>query len=440
MKNHQFKTILFGLAFIVFSSPVAAQVWTLQQCIDTAQKHNKTLQISKNNWHISEEKQKEAKANLLPKLSASTDYKYFNDLPTQLMPQSAFGGPEGVFNATQFGVPHNINASVQLSVPLFNSQIYGAIQTTKIASELSQLQVKKTEEQLIFDISNLYFNAQIVKHQKFFADSNLVNTNRLLQNLKLLKELQMAKGSDVDKLQLQSEQLNMQLQLIQSNYEQILNALKFSMGISLEQEIDIDSRIEYQSSNMYQRTNTLDMRIASTYNQILNSELKTLKNTRLPSVSLYGSYGTTGFGYTEKPNDFLDFYSVSFAGLQISYPIFNGTITQKRVSQKRIEIQNGDLQLESVKDQNKMLLKNAENQKLIAVSTIETSLFQINLANAIYQQSVLQQKEGMASISDVLLADNSLREAQQAYLSAVVSYLKADLELKKLSGAISGTN
>ncbi len=440
MKNYQFKTILFGFAFIVFSSPVAAQVWTLQQCIDTAQEYNKTLQISKNNWNLSEQKQKEAKANLLPKISASTDYKYFNDLPTQLMPQSAFGGPEGVFNATQFGVPHNITASIQLSVPLFNSQIYGAIQTTKIASELSQLQVKKTEEQLIFDISNLYFNAQIVKHQKFFADSNLVNTNRLLQNLKLMKELQLAKGSDVDKLRLQAEQLKMQLQLIQSNYEQILNALKFSMGVSLEQEMDIDSRIEYLSTEKYQKTTTLDMRIASTYNQILNSDLKNLKNSRLPSVSLFGSYGTTGFGYTEKPNDFLDFYSVSFAGLQISYPIFNGTITQKRVTQKRIEIQNSDLQVELVKDQNKMLLKNAENQKSIAISSIETSALQIKLANSIYQQSVLQQKEGMASISDVLLADNSLREAQQAYLSAVVNYLKADLELKKLSGAVSIKN
>jgi outer membrane protein TolC len=36
-----------------------------------------------------------------------------------------------------------------------------------------------------------------------------------------------------------------------------------------------------------------------------------------------------------------------------------------------------------------------------------------------------------------LLADNALREAQQTYLTTVIDYLKADLELKKLTGNIS---
>jgi len=38
------------------------------------------------------------------------------------------------------------------------------------------------------------------------------------------------------------------------------------------------------------------------------------------------------------------------------------------------------------------------------------------------------------------LADNALREAQQAYLTSMVDYLKADLELKKLTGNISINN
>ena len=35
------------------------------------------------------------------------------------------------------------------------------------------------------------------------------------------------------------------------------------------------------------------------------------------------------------------------------------------------------------------------------------------------------------------MADNALREIQQQYLSAIVGYLKADLELKKLTGNFS---
>ena len=438
--NRLIRPFLIVFLLLTINSITKAQTWSLQQCIDTAQVYNKTLQISINNKAISEQKHLEARANLIPKVNIAAEYKYFNDLPTQLMPQSAFGGPEGVFKATQFGVPHNISSSIQMSVPLYNPQIYGAIKTTQIASELSELQVRKTEEQLYFDISNLYYNAQIIQHQKAFADSNYVNTIRLLKNLTLLKEQLMIKGSDVSKVQLQADQLAMQQQLIQSNYDQVMNALKFSMGISLDKNIQIESEIEFESIADYENHSTLDMQITATYNRILNNDLKTLKNSRLPSVLLYGAYGTTGFGYTEKPNDFLNFYPLSFAGLQIAYPLFNGTITMKRIKQKKIEIQNNELQIDLVKDQNSMLLKNARNQKLISVTTIETSSSQIQLAQSIYNQSILQQKEGIATLADVLLADGSLREAQQAYLTAVVNYLKADLEVKKLTGNISIKN
>ena len=57
-----------------------------------------------------------------------------------------------------------------------------------------------------------------------------------------------------------------------------------------------------------------------------------------------------------------------------------------------------------------------------------------------YAQTFLQQKQGTASLTDVLLADSALREAQQNYLSALVEYLKADLELKRLSGLLGAKN
>ena len=84
-----------------------------------------------------------------------------------------------------------------------------------------------------------------------------------------------------------------------------------------------------------------------------------------------------------------------------------------------------------------MQVENAKMQREIAGKTVENTTEQINLAQSIYEQSLLQQKHGTANLTDVLLADNTLREAQQAYLSAIVDYLKADLELKKLTGNIS---
>jgi outer membrane protein TolC len=433
------KHSLLLLLLIVFQA-VQAQVWSLQQCIDTAQIYNKNLQMNRNNMAIGEQREKEAKANLIPKVTANADYKYFTNLPYQLLPLSALNpvAPEGEYRAAQFGVPHNINANLQLSMPLYNPQVYGVIQTTKIASELTELQYQKTEEQIYFEISNLYYNAQILHHQLAFLDSNLTNAARLLENMQLLNEQLLAKGTDVSKIKLQIAQLLTQKESISSKYEQVLNALKFTMGISIEQRIHIDPNIQYQNTSEYSNSLTLDIRIIKTQNKLLSSELSTLNKSRfLPTLNLFGTFGTTGFGYNGEPNSFLDFYPIGFAGIQLSYPLFNGTVTHRKINQKKFEIKNNELQSGFLTEQNNMQVENAKLQREVAKKMVETTTEQIQLAQTIYEQTVLQQKQGTASLTDILLTDNTLREAQQSYLSAVIDYLKADLELKKLTGNIS---
>ena len=437
------KLIFISILFIGWNTVQAQEVWTLKQCIDTAQVYNKNLQINRNNISISKQREREAKANLIPKITANADYKYFMELPIQLMPMNALNtqAPEGQFRDLQFGVPHNINANIQLAMPLYNPQIYGAIENTKIANELTQLQYQKTEEQVLFDITTLYYNAQILKHQLDFMDSNLINSNRLLQNMELLKSQLLAKGSDVNKVKLQTEQLTTQRENVYSKYLQVLNALKMNMGISLEENITVVTDIFQPTLTDNSSRNSLDLQLINTQNKLLNNELKILNRSRyLPSLNFIASYGTTGFGYDKTPNDFLDFYPIGFAGIQLSYPLFNGTVTQRKINQKKLEINNNELQAQLISEKNEMEIENAIRQRKIAENTIINTENQIDLAKTIYDQTILQQKQGTASLTDVLLADNALREAQQNYLNAIIDFLKADLEFKKLTGTISIKN
>jgi OMF family outer membrane factor len=434
--------LLLILYFIIGVKSAHAQMWTMQQCIDTAKINNKNLQISRNNISIGVQKEKEAMANLLPKLMVNTEYKYYTNLPYQLLPLSALNptAAEGVYREAQFGVPHNINANLQLSMSLYNPQLYGAIQTSRIAKELTELQYQKNEEQIIFEIANLYYNIQIIYHQLMFIDSNLSNAIKLQKNMQLLKEQMMAKGTDVSKVTLQVTQLNSQKQNTISKYEQLLNTLKYLIGISIDQQIQIDPTIEYQTDTEYNLNSILDIRIVKVQNRLIANELNTLNKSRfLPTLNIVGMYGTSGFGYDGLPKSFLKFYLIGFAGIQLSYPIFNGTVTQRKVNQKKYEIQNNELQYELNNEQNKMQVANAKLQKKIAQKSVETIGVQINLAQTIYEETLLLQKQRIASLTEVLLADNSIRESQQAYLSAIIEYLKADLELKKITGNISTT-
>ena len=434
---HKQKIILLLFLTGVAIGPAQSQVWTLQQCIDTALVNNKNLQISSNSREVGEQKHQEALANLIPKVNVNADYRYYANLPYQFMPLSAFGGPDGQFKEVQFGVPHNINANLQLTLSVYNPLVYGAIQSTKVGAEISGLQVQKTTEQLFFEISNLYYNAQILNSQRVFIDSNLTNNRKLLMNLQLLKEQLLAKGTDVSKVQLQIDQLINQREIIANKYEQVLNALKFTVGISGDQSIGIEPlSLSHPENKEYKNASTIDIRISETQSRLLVSELRTLKNSRLPSLSIYGTYGTAGYGYDKQPNEFLKFYPIGYAGLQLTYPLFNGTITQRKINQKKLEVRNSELQQNLITEQTNMQIDNARQQKMVAQHSLETTLSQIALGQSVYGQTILQQAQGTAGLPDILLADNALREAQQNYLAAVVEYLKADLELKKLTGNI----
>jgi len=428
--------ILLLLFFSISIQVVQAQEWTLDDCINKALENNKTLKIDENNINISKEKQKEIKANLLPKINAAVDYKYFFDQPTQLMPASAFNpmAPEWQFNAAQFGVPHNINANIQFGMPLYNAKLLNGTKTTKIATNLRELQFQKSKEEVVETVSNLYYSAQVIRNQIGFIDKNIENSTKLFNNLSLLKEQKLTTGTDVSKIDLQIKQLQTSKQLLESKYEQVLNGLRLNMGIT-DAKFDVISKVNYKQINEYTPQTITDIKLAETKKKLTDSEIKSLKKEMIPSAMLYGSYGQTGFGYDKKPNDFLDWYPTSFVGLKIDIPVWDFTRTHK-IKQKKLENDNIDLQIGLLKDKNTIEIDNTKLQIGVAQATIKNTKEQIDIAQKVYDSVLLQQKQGLVSLTDVLMADNNLRQAQQSYLQAVIDYLKADLKLKKLTGNI----
>lgn len=125
---------------------------------------------------------------------------------------------------------------------------------------------------------------------------------------------------------------------------------------------------------------------------------------------------------------------MGYTGLQIVYPLFSGNIQQYKFKQKQLEIKNNQIQetlLQSQLDIQKLnILEQIETTKELVINS-ET---QLQLAQNIYQQTSLQLQLGTANSTDVLLAGNAVREAQQNYLNAIVEVLKSQLELKKITG------
>ena len=435
MKSVWIYFILF--IFSITDSKAQDSDWTLQQCLDSALLHNKNLQVSRNTILLGDAKVKEAETYLKPKLSANADYKYYFNLPYQLLPLSVFGGADGTFKEAQFGVPHNINTNLQFTMPLYNPQASGTIENIKIATSINKLQLQKNTEQLYFEISNLFYNAQILLNQLSFIDTNLINTQKIQKNINLLYQQKMANGIDVAKMKMQTSLLANQQVIVRSKYLQVIATLKFMMGVSADKKINVSHLIQIEKEPELNSNNTIEMQIVQHQNKLLANEIGVInKSEKFPTINLLGSYGVNGFGYDKQPNSFLKFFPIGFAGIQLNYSLFNGKLAQRKIDQKKIDIQNNQLAYEQILSQNLMQKENIVSQKLIAQKTIESAKEQIMLAKLIYNQTLLQQQQGLSNLSDIIIADNSLRESQQLYLNAIVEYLKADLEHKKITGNI----
>jgi len=218
-------------------------------------------------------------------------------------------------------------------------------------------------------------------------------------------------------------------------YERVISALKLNMGIDNKMPLEVPAEITFIESTSTKTGQITDLELAKAGEDMLQIDIKNARKERIPSVMLYGSYGKTGYGYDEEPHDFLDFYDKSFVGLKIDIPLADFS-RRKKINRIKMERDNAGLRAALLEDKISMETTNARNRLEVASAQIESARLREASAQRIYNKTLMQHKMQIASLTDVLMADTDLRKAQQDELDAIVEYLKAHIELEKLTGNI----
>jgi len=426
------------VALLLTLAPVHAQVMSLQQCIDSAMVNERRIRMSETDMRIANERTGELRGALLPKLRGVVDYKYYTDLPYQLMPASIFGGPAGMYREIQFGTPQNIAANLALQIPLYDPSSFSAVQVGKEAAAMAAIQHERTREDVVMEVSAVYYNAQILQSRLAFLDSNVVNAAALVRTLELLHGQALARQTDVDRIALQRDQLTTQRTQVQGQYEQVLDGLKILTGMPLDASLSVDHTAPEKEVTNTAMGTTTQRRMADQTLRLKNAELRTLKRARLPGISGQGMYGTTGFGPLEA-DDHFNLYPIGYLGLQLQVPIFQGTTLAHRIKSKKFELQRTELQRDALLDKENMERRSVERQLTIAEQVITNNTAQLALAERIRRSTMAQHAQGMATVPDLILAEQSEHEAQMNYLNALVDLRKAQLELQRLNGVLLKT-
>ncbi|MHA4738680.1 TolC family protein [Dyadobacter sp. MSC1_007] len=427
-----------GVLCLLVAQRAYAQEHDLKQLLDLAMKNDFSIQSAqleelKTNARISE-----VKSALLPSLNVSGDYKRYFKIPGQVVPASAFGGPEGQYSTLAFGLPYNLSTTAQVTQALYNPSVKYALKAANLNRELTSLSTVKTKEDVAYNVTDAYYNLVTVVQQMSFLDSNLISLDRLLKVSNLLYQNKLGQRVDVDRILINKTTTETQLATLKDNYNQLVNLLKYYTGTpqSDSMRILVNVRgVTLPGGADWDRTRRTDVALLQKQKDINELQDKNIRSGLIPTVNAYGVANMAFYAKAGENSTFQDVPGY-WAGLQLNWNVFDGMARKAKRSQNQIDREKLDVQLRQVKESILMEESNARNKFGVEQKNINAKKDQVALAEKVYKQIQLQFKEGTVSLTDVIQAENSLLDAQSNYLTSLVQLLKAELEWKKATGQL----
>ncbi len=409
----------------------------LNELITKSLQNSQTVKASYIDYSIAGERVSEVKTNMMPHLNVSGDYKYYPQVPKQLMDASGLGGRPGSYMAFGTGIPWALGTTISLGQLIYSQEYITGVKLAHTGEELSGLLLRKSKEDIAYNVSSAFYNAQILMSHLSFIENNISNMEKLIATGELLYQNQMIKNSDVDKLKLSKTMLETQKETVAESYEEVINALKLLSGIPQKDELRIDNKISTNNFLPQDRfsPDRIELRLIEKKKELTMLERDKITASLIPTVSAYGIFNYTFYGKGGENSNFKG-YPGSWFGIQFNWKLFDGLESRSKRQIKDLELKKLDLQTEQLNENVSMELKNATQQIKLQNTNIESRKEQLTLAEKIYEQTRLQFKEGVANITDVIQSDNSLREAQNNYLVSTINLLNAQLSWKKAAGKL----
>ncbi|MBO9612038.1 MAG: TolC family protein [Dyadobacter sp.] len=427
-----------GMLCLMLFQRTQAQQYDLNQLLDLAMKNDFSVQAARLDEAKTNAKIDEVRSALLPSLNVSGDYKRYFKIPGQVVPASAFGGPEGEFSTLAFGLPYNLSTTAQVTQALYNPSVKYALKAANLNRELTSLSTTKTKEDVAYHVTDAYYNLVTVVQQMAFLDSNLISLDRLYKVSDLLYQNKLGQRVDVDRILINKTATETQQATLKDNYNQLVNLLKYYTGIPQNDSVRILVSVRDVALPAYSdwdKTRRTDVALLQKQKDINELQDKNIRSGLIPTVNAYGVANMAFYAQGGENSTFQDVPGY-WAGLQLNWNVFDGMARKAKRSQNQIDREKLDVQLKQVRESIQMEENNARNKFGVEQKNINAKKGQVALAEKVYKQIQLQFKEGTVSLTDVIQAENSLLDAQSNYLTSLVQLLKAELEWKKATGQL----
>jgi outer membrane protein len=419
---------------------------TLKDALNYALRANQNARKAQLDIENSQYRINEVKSRALPQLNGSGGVTYNPILQLSAIPGELFGTP-GTTTLVAFGQKWNANAALSLSQTLFDNSVFTGIKAAKTTAEFYRINAQLTEEQILEQVATNYYRVLIQRHRVGVVDSTIKNTERLQGVLKSLFNNGLAKQIDVDRVAVNLSNLRSSRQQLLNGVALLQNQLKFLMGMAIETpvnipEIDLASIqpkavAPGDSINLSGRT---ELMVLNTQQTLLQYQKQATKGEYYPTLALSGAYSYQGlsnsFPVFKGQKQGANWFDVASVGLSLRVPIFNGGATRARLKQADVSIRKLNEDIASTKLSLSLAYQNATTQINNSIITLNNQKANVGLAQQVYRNTQNNYNNGLATLTDLLTAENALTEAQNNYSSALLDYRIAEIQLVKAQGTL----
>ncbi|MBF4483872.1 MULTISPECIES: TolC family protein [Flavobacterium] len=437
------RIILIFLCSIGLSANAQVKTLTLKEAVVYALENKADAKKAKLQVENSEYKIQEVRSRALPQISANGNLTYNPVIQTTVIDGAGFGAPGTTIQAA-FGQKWTSTAGLSLTQTIFDQSVFTGLRAARSTREFYQINDQLTEEQVIERVANNYYSVYVQRERLVLLDSSYVNTTKVRDIVKGQFDNGLAKKIDLDRIVVKMSNIDTERQQVKNQITLQENALKFYMGMPIEAQIEIPKE-EFEVvpaaltevPNVENRTEYL---LLKKQEELLVYNKKAVEAGYYPTLSLTAGYNYIGQGpempWFAKPKDGVYWSDFSAIGLNLHVPIFTGFGTRAKVRQADVEIRSLQEDMKDTKLSLDLDYRNAMAQIDNNLVTINNQKENMRLALEILSNTKNNYLQGLASLTDLLDAENASLEAQNNYTRAVLNYKIAEVALIKSKGEL----
>lgn len=441
-----------SLFFLLTSFSLQAQdekrTVSLQDAINLALKQHRDAVNASLDVENSEYQIMEVRSRALPQVSLNGTLNYSPLLQKSALP-NIFGpnpNPDETI-LVAFGQKWNSTAGVNLTQNIFDKSVFTGLKAARTTREFYQLNKQLTSENIIEAVASAYYQVLVQRHKVGLLDTTIANAEKIQGVMKGLYDNGLAKKIDLDRMEVNISNLISQRQQLMNAVTLLENQLKFLMGEDIntaiiipEENLDAIVPVAVPLTETAAVDNRTELQLLKKQEQLLVLQKESYKSALYPTLSLSANYSYMGMGNTfpvfKGKDDGVNWFDFSTISLNLRIPLFSGFANKARIQQADISLRKNRADQNYTKLALSLEFENAKTQINNNLITINHQRRNLELAREVFENTHNNYLNGLASLTDLLDAENSLTEANNNYSQALLDYRLAEIRMLKANGRL----